>query len=243
MDCPLEGNRLKKLSSGGNPLTARTHCKEEVEFKPQFKAFLLVNDLQKINPHDAAINTRLRYIPFTTTFVDNNPDESQRRYLKNPNAEDEIQTPLFRKCMLHVFLDAYKNREMNFIAPECVVNCKANWSPKSTDLLEQIKDHCEVTDVESDFVTVKDMSRILKALGNVSSNKFIAMLADKLAQGNIRNIRYHSKKIAGVTIRGWTGIKVVNEKDMEKQLELERRMKECGVDGNLLDAFAVLPEK
>ncbi|RYE57399.1 MAG: hypothetical protein EOP48_05875 [Sphingobacteriales bacterium] len=214
---PLDGNRVKKVVAGGDSLVARTHCQEEIEFLPHFQPFLLVNDLPKIEPYDAAIDTRARYIPFRTTFVDENPDPSIRRLLKNLDAKKEILTPKFRKCMLHVFFDAYKNKAINFIDPPSVAECKRNWSPESTDPIVQLGDLCDVTDNADDFISTKDLDHFLKML-DVSANKFKSIVSDRQAVSQFTNIINKVKKIGGSSIRGWTGIrKRKNEKELERE--------------------------
>ena len=54
----MDGNDIKKHSSGGDKLTGRTHQKEEIHFTPHYTPFCMLNDIPKIAPMDkATMNT------------------------------------------------------------------------------------------------------------------------------------------------------------------------------------------
>ena len=52
----INGNTLKKLSSGGDTITARTHGKEEVDFVMHCMAVVFANDMNDIKPVDKGLS-------------------------------------------------------------------------------------------------------------------------------------------------------------------------------------------
>ena len=58
----LNGNFIKKLSSGGDVLSARMLYQNEQSFIPQFLTILMANDISQIKPYDDAVDNRVRII-------------------------------------------------------------------------------------------------------------------------------------------------------------------------------------
>ena len=52
----LNGNMIKKISSGSDRIIGRKHCQEETEFICDFLAVCMSNDLNNIKPYDEAIS-------------------------------------------------------------------------------------------------------------------------------------------------------------------------------------------
>ena len=67
----LDGNKIKKIASGGDTLIGRTHCKEEQEFITQFLPVVLCNDINKISPYDDAVDNRVRCLTYEKNIVEN----------------------------------------------------------------------------------------------------------------------------------------------------------------------------
>ena len=102
----LDGNIIKKISSGNDTIVARTHCKEETEFTPHFSCILMANDITPIVPYDDAVDNRVRIISYDKTFVDTPSNEFE--IAKDSNLEFEMKTAEFKYCLIHVLLMSYK---------------------------------------------------------------------------------------------------------------------------------------
>src|SRR5690606_23238353 len=84
----LDGNAIKKHSSGGDRLIARTHNKEEVSFTPHYTILCMLNDIPEIEPMDAGIIKRLEYIEFPFVLVDKQDVNKKKFYKeKDPNLD------------------------------------------------------------------------------------------------------------------------------------------------------------
>ena len=104
-DIALNGNMLKKLSSGGDGVVGRSHCKEETEFIPHFLVLCLANDMLKIKPYDDAVNNRAKIMKFDKTFVDKPSNEFELQ--KNDNIKAEMNTEKFQRCFVMLLIKYY----------------------------------------------------------------------------------------------------------------------------------------
>ena len=82
----LNGNMIKKISSGGDTNVGRNHCQAEEEFVMIPLAICLANDLSPIKPYDDAVESRIRVVSYTKQYVDEPSNEFELKkmtaYLK-----------------------------------------------------------------------------------------------------------------------------------------------------------------
>ena len=90
----LNGNAIKKHSSGGDSLTGRVHCGLETNYIPHYLVFCFANDLPRINPYDSAVNDRINVISYSKRFVDEPTNEFKLK--KDENINTEITTDKFK---------------------------------------------------------------------------------------------------------------------------------------------------
>jgi phage/plasmid-associated DNA primase len=79
----VDGNMLKKLSSGGDEITGRFHGGNETAFVFHGLATCFANDFPNIDPCDEAVSRRLHVFSFNKQFVSNPSNELQ--LLLDPN--------------------------------------------------------------------------------------------------------------------------------------------------------------
>ena len=101
----LDGNFIKKISSGGDRITARVHCGNETEIQPHFLACVMANALPWIKPYDDALNSRVRVINYEKVFVDNPSNQFEVR--KDNNIKQEMKTQEFQHVFLVLFIKEY----------------------------------------------------------------------------------------------------------------------------------------
>ena len=72
----LDGACIKKLSGGGDELTARLNYKDQITFKIQGRFMFFANDMIDVSPNDAL--KTLSVFKFQSEFKDEITDEEKR---------------------------------------------------------------------------------------------------------------------------------------------------------------------
>ena len=154
----VSGNIVKKLASGGDPLTGRTHCKEETEFITHFLPVVMDNDMNIITPYDDAVDTRVRCLTFNKSFVDREP-ENELELKMDLNIKEELKDLRFQKCFVGILLQAHcdyieDGKKEN--EPEGVKNSKKNLIETTTEKIHVI--YCCV--ITKSLTTLPIMSKV-----------------------------------------------------------------------------------
>lgn len=163
MKITLNGNDLKKVSSGGDPLIGRTHHKEEVQFVPHFTPFCMLNDIPEIMPMDEAVQKRLSYYEFPKQFVEEVEDPSYQVKF-DPKLDEKIREDRFINGFIHLMLDAYKYY-LNHGQPSFDLKTKEDWTSndnKEDDIIELMYNSYEVTKNPKHYVTIADFNNFKK---------------------------------------------------------------------------------
>lgn len=203
----LDGNAIKKHSSGGDRLIARTHNKEEVCFTPHYTIFCMLNDIPEIEPMDAGVMRRLEYIEFPFVFVDKQDVNKKKFYKeKDPNLDLIITKQSFINGFIHIFLDAYKEF-LEEGMPEFDQEVKNNWTTESQQqnrIIELINEYFDITNDMSDTVSVADLRKFRNnnksTFHTISVKRFNEILEKDLGLVSDRT----------TSIRFWFGIKKKN---------------------------------
>jgi phage/plasmid-associated DNA primase len=212
----LNGNMIKKLSSGGDTLTGRTHCKEEEEFIPHFLPVCFANDLPKIAPYDDAVDTRLRFVSFKKEFVDEPTNEFQLQ--KDENIENEIKTLRFQRVLVGLFIQTYLDFKENGTPDEPVevIMAKEEWAGDEKDPLNKVLSEFEVTNNTEDYVESADIQEYLEVNKiDMSMKKFGTLLMKYCAINKCDKVKSDNKKVKGKVKKVWFGIKRIFETDEE----------------------------
>jgi hypothetical protein len=211
----LNGNIMKKISSGGDELTGRLHNGLEQQFKPQFLAVVFANDLPDINPYDDAVNNRVRIGNFEKTFVDN-PTNSYE-LPKDLDLENEMTTLKFKTAFVNLLVKTYTDfvkSGKKEIEPDEVINAKRDWigDEKEHTIMGKLLDDYEITNDVKDFVTSESIGYWLKSVkSNISSKKFGIEIKRYCDINKFTNVESKNKFISGKSVRSWFGIKYIQE--------------------------------
>ena len=208
-DVNIDGNSIKKVSSGGDPLVARGHCSNEQSFVPHFLALAFANDIKKITPYDTAVDERLQIFSFNKTFVENPSNEFELKL--DPNLKHEVQTLEFQKTLIGLFIHAYMNKTKFNTIPAQATYCKKEWVSTDANPVETFITDYEFTNNMDDYVKSSDIEYWLtqKKLG-ISICKFTAELK-KYASSHKYEISNKCKKIGGKVSMCWFGIRQIVE--------------------------------
>ena len=119
----INGNILKKLSSGGDKIEARVNHKDEINFKIQARVCMFCNDLPPIEPADAKETSYMFRYP--SKFLAKDDDRLGKPLMRpkfTQNAEDEIEYIMEKKeAMLLSDPEDFFNKKKWFWKPglEC----------------------------------------------------------------------------------------------------------------------------
>ncbi len=188
----LSGNCIKKHSSGGDIITARTHGKEEFHFHPHYTIFCMMNDIPRIEPMDNAVVERAEYIEFPYQFV-NKSEKGKKPYykIKDLELDKKIKDPAFIRGFIYILLDAYQQ----FIEegmPEFDQDVKNNWTienQQGNEIIDKIKEYFDITlnygktKKGGDWVSITDLKKFReqhKVFKTISGPRFNEILSDTL---------------------------------------------------------------
>ena len=208
-DTMINGNMIKKISSGGDSLTGRYHCGNETPFTPHFLTICMSNDLPKISPYDNAVDNRLKVISYKKQFVDNVVDE-EYELKKDYNITDEINKIEFQNSFLMLLINRYVEFKNNgdIVEPIEVKNGKKEWIESTGDVIDTFLEDYEITDNVDDYTTSEQITSWIqnKKLG-ITMMKLSLELKKHCKNKKYENVESKQKKINRRAVHVWVGIK------------------------------------
>ena len=223
-DIALNGNMLKKLSSGGDGVVGRSHCKEETDFIPHFLTLCLANDMLKIKPYDDAVNNRLKILKFDKTFVDKPSNEYELQ--KDDNIKAEMNTDKFQRCFVMLLIkyyadwnDAKQVEGYVEVEPPVVSQGKQEWVEEAEGFLSTFLKDFELTGNDAeDKIKSSEIEDWIKAkkLG-ISMMKFGLEMKKFLKVNKIEGVYNKDKKVGGKNSVWWFGIKRAPMEDGDEE--------------------------
>ena len=205
----INGNMLKKVSSGGDSLTGRLHGGNETSFIPHSLVMMLANDLPPISPYDKAVDNRVRIVHYKKQFTDVVEDE-ENELLKDYNISDEIKTADFQNAFIMMLVQAYTKYKTDGEPdePEEVINGKKEWIAETGNDMDKFLENFEITNDENDFLPTEEITHWLKeARVGITSVKMGIEIKKHCTKNKLDNVISKMKKISGRSIRGYVGIK------------------------------------
>jgi hypothetical protein len=205
---PLNGNLIKMVSSGGDAVVGRHHAGNESEFYLSFLCVVFANDLPKIMPYDDAVSNRVRVVSYTKPYVENPANDYELQM--DANIDTEINTLLFQRCFLEIFIKQYhRGRKGEFkIEPMEVTQAKEEWIGTDVGCLPSFLQEYEITNDEKDFVKSSEIQEWLE-LGKfgITMKKFGMELKQYTIKHKLEIVKSIVKKIDCKTSQVWIGIK------------------------------------
>jgi hypothetical protein len=216
----LNGNMIKKISSGGDKLVGRTHGGNEAEFTTSFLPICFANDLPKIVPFDDAVNSRIRVLNFKREFVDvvTHPEVHLKM---DPGLDDTMKKSTeFQRHLVRLLINAYqtflKNGCQETVFAE-VEEAKDLWVGESAEgLIERLLAEIEITDVEADYMPSAEIESIIGSLKlGAGMQKFAAEMKKHCEINRYKNVKRTTKKVKGKSAKVWLGLKKIFEESTE----------------------------
>jgi hypothetical protein len=210
----IDGNRLKKIVSGGDCLPVRKNCENPYPVCHEFTLFLNVNDLPAVRP---AIGETFLRIRFPNQYVDSPTLPNHKR--KNDGLKRRIALPSFADGMMWLILDEYKS----FLAsgktfkpiPEVVAETADANEAEGEDLIEALSDHfefatpfsttaeCERSGFLIKPAAVKDALEVLKRAGRLRGVSKSGLLTQLSLKGYPRSHKMRHDPGDGVVNTVW----------------------------------------
>lgn len=233
----LNGNMIKKISSGGDGVVGRTHGGEETEFITHFLPICFSNDMNKITPYDNAVDNRARVISYKKQFVDGEPKDDNE-ISKDYNIENEMKTLRFQKVFIGLLIKQYleysetiielneikhklkenpdelelkfklSELEIKLSEPEEVKDAKREWIEPENNIIESLLNDFEFTNNSEDFIKSQDLQDWLtNGKKGVSIKRLSVDLKKYITKNKLDNVVSKVKKIGGKATNCWFGIK------------------------------------
>jgi hypothetical protein len=206
----FDGEMLKKIASGGDSMIGRGHGGNETEFFTHFLPICLANDLPPIDGYDDAVDTRVRIVNYTKSFVDREP-ENEFELKMDKTIDAEIATPEFQRKFVGVLIHAYVKGD--FTEPDEVKNCKRDWIDESECcVIKKLLLDYEITNLNEDYVMSNDLQDWIdnNKLG-LTMKKFGMELKKYCCLRKFENVNSVDKKVSGKTKKVWIGLKLIKE--------------------------------
>jgi hypothetical protein len=211
----LNGNSIKKLSSGGlDDIIARIHGGNETAFTFMALCMLFANDVKNITPKDDALNNRLKVFTYNKVFVED-VENPEFELPMDKNISSEVDTLEFKLGFMNLLMDAYKSiRVIGRVEPISVTRSKEEWFNISKDCtIQELMNDFEITNNPDDFIKSSDLQEWLDGKKMNISMKKLGLEFNKYCSIQQHNNCSTSnvKKINGKTHRVWSGIKLIVE--------------------------------
>lgn len=179
----VNGNMIKKICSGGDPIEARVNNKDEIEFKLQCKYMALLNDIPEITPSDA--KERLIQFNYPYKFVDKDDKRCGKKtnlfeYKEgDENIKSKLRQPRLRNAFFKIIQDYYKLGKP-IITDEQILKDINEIKEEDNDE-DKFKDLFEFTMNDSDFIKTNDIKIIVQKAGlNLSATKYNRILRNEI---------------------------------------------------------------
>ena len=229
----IDGNILKKHSSGGDSLQGRGHGEAETSYMPHYLCLLFQNDIGKIMPFDKAVDNRTNVISYDKKYVDNPTLSNELQKIDLKLIETEMKTDKFKQSVMHLLIEYYSKflikGEME--KPMCMRSAKDDWIGESSDPIVAFTDNYEITNNPDDYVESNDIQKwideeklgiTMKKLGVDFKAYVVNNKHDKVEIGK-------KKRVDGKPTRVWTGIKEMGDDVVPKcKIVVEKEEEEEG---------------
>jgi phage/plasmid-associated DNA primase len=227
-----DGNIIKKIT-GGDPLVARLHCKNEQTFYFNGLPISFANDFPKIKPFDKAVANRIRVVPFDKEFVDVPTNEFQLKKINEDVLKEEMNTELFKRVFVGLIIKAYIEyvyNEKKMVEPDEVVRAIEEWTEgEGNNFIPKFLEDYEITNDVKDYVVSKDMQTWNEVKNpGISFVAFSKELKKHCIIQHYDKVFNKAKKINGKSLMCWFGVRQIkynpeleHEEDIDEDLVLE----------------------
>jgi len=198
-------SRTKKLT-GGDMMCVRGLFSNPIEFIPQFKIIMSLNDMIQFSKVDGGIQRRTRVIEYPFKFTDEPNNDMQKKV--DRGLEDLFGTDKYRDACISILIDNWINikglDKLN--TPKNIMDESEGYCNESNGVLGFINEKFEITNNPDD----KIMCKVLLSMYNNYKRENITstMLGNRVRDMGIKKIRYGRQQIYY-----YIGIKQLEDED------------------------------
>lgn len=211
---PMDGNLLKKVSSGGDGIKMRTNNIDEYEIVNRATMFLLANDLCDITPKDTGTQSRIRVMRYRLKFVPKAEGDlktasgnwiSDERPM-DAEIKEKFETSAYKNALFHLMADTFSNMQEDekkwggqLNDPAAVLEDTKEWSGDClSDFKALIEGKYEITNSMDDFIRSDEITKYIidECKQKLSENKVGRELSKLLAlpEGSPKDVNINGKK-------------------------------------------------
>jgi P4 family phage/plasmid primase-like protien len=153
----LQTSIIKQLT-GGDGITCRGLYSKAKKYIPQFKLWIMTNDMPRLSKYDKGLERRMRCVHFPTRFVVNPIRENERRRderLKQKMREEET----YRYGMIGLLLDTFRGIKGCLTVPKAVREFTEGYLLENNPVGAWLAKYYEITGDRKDVVGRSDMHR------------------------------------------------------------------------------------
>jgi phage/plasmid-associated DNA primase len=202
----IDGNKLKRIVSGGDSIKIRGHQEEDFHFVNRSTLFILANDIPKITPMDSAIIDRVENFEFSKTFVDGEPIKGTNQVKGDSKLKQLFQNnDEYKDSLFWVIADAYQELVKDKALLKPVLSDDMKTELEIVDLNKQIENllleryEFVIDDKGVPVREINDYLRSDKCLGQSVSETKIGLEINKIAKRIGNN--FESRTINGIRSR------------------------------------------
>ena len=202
----LDGNMIKRFTSGGDAQNSRRLHENARNFYIQSKLFIMCNDLPPITPADATESLVMFKFPFkfVTKLEMENPLPFFRE--RDESLKDWVRLPEVADALVHLVIDAYETTAMVMGAD--VEKDTFEYRMDAGDELLLFRNFFTITKRKSDYVTCKEVDTFIQSK---SLNMSMSKVKDRL----VKMGAFHTRaRINDVTTRVYSGM-VFNQNNVD----------------------------
>jgi P4 family phage/plasmid primase-like protien len=133
---------LMKELTGGDKIMARQLYREPIEFKPQFKLFLLCNHLPNVPSDDGGTWRRIRVVEFTSKFVESPSPERPNEFPIDVDLTQKLDQ--WKEHFMAMLIEYHKRSAAaghKIDEPEAVMRCTRDYQ-RNNDHMADFTDTC-----------------------------------------------------------------------------------------------------
>jgi len=168
----IDGTLLKTLAGGGDTIKARLNFKDDAEFPMRTILFMQTNDISAIKPADEAVMNRGIINELKKSYKESPNPSNPNEMLQDSGLKELFKTEEYRNAVFHLMADIYGewvDAGCPMTKPDSLKQLTSEWVESTTSIRSLIEQKYEITKMEDDWISSREIIDYLKQRGCVES--------------------------------------------------------------------------